>query len=223
MSESELTPHALNATPINFYEPSPAWRWHGLGMLQREISDEIRVHVWHPDLVKVPPGLRRVHDHRFDLYSLVLIGHLIDISYDVKIGPPAVVARTNTKAWWIKHAKIQRAGQPHMSKLGTHPTTPGDDSDVELIGDARAELRATESRRAGELYAIARGEFHESLPTGLAITLVRRVNFAEGTSARVLGDRAHSAIAGQHRTIERDDAVVSRVLGIARDRLRDAT
>ncbi len=218
----------MSETSIKFYEPHPAWRWHGLGMLQREISDEVRVHVWHPDLVKVPPGLRRVHDHRFDLSSLVMVGRLIDHAYDVFIGAPG----SNTKIWSIRHAKIQRHSVNSIVQLtvgaglaavdekpGTHPTGPDDDPDVELIGPALATPTISANRRAGDLYTIARGDFHQSEPVGLAITIVHRANFAAGVSARVLGDHAHSAIAGQHATIERDDAVVARVLAEAREAL----
>jgi hypothetical protein len=200
---------------VSFYEPSPAWRWHGLGMLQREMSETLRVHVWHPDLVKVPPGLRRVHDHRFDLRSLVLIGSLVDKWYDVFVGAPDA----NTKIWSIKHAKIQKGAS---AKPGTHPTGGDDEPDVDLIGSARADRTATFTRRAGELYEIPRGAFHESEPTGLVITLVGRHNFAPGVSARVLGDHAHSAIAGQHHAYERDEAVVERVLAIAARAVGDA-
>lgn len=230
----------MSETSIRFYHPHPAWRWHGLGMLQREISDEVRVHVWHPDLVKVPPGLRRVHDHRFDLSSLVMVGRLIDHAYDVFIGAP----NANTKIWAIKHAKIQHAAPPlpntfadlkngsamaaaiqrespwgAVLKPGAQPTTPGDDPDVDLIGPALAEPTISANRRAGDLYTIPRGDFHQSEPVGLAITIVHRANFAAGVSARVLGDHAHSAIAGQHAAIERDDAVVERVLAEARSAL----
>jgi hypothetical protein len=174
-------------------------------MLQREISNVARVHIWHPSLVKVPPGFRRVHDHRFDLTSLVLAGELIDHGYFVD----DKTNDRNTKMWSIIHAKIQRAAS---DKPSTHPTSASDDPDVELIGDVYAERIRSETRLAGEVYRIPRGWFHESEPRALTITLVSRENFNAGQSARVLGDTAHSAIAGQHRAIERDESIVSEIL-----------
>ena len=42
------------------------WRHHGLGMLQAEFSEELRMHIWHPKLVS--PGmacpLRRAAESR---------------------------------------------------------------------------------------------------------------------------------------------------------------
>ena len=174
-------------------------------MLQREISNVTRVHIWHPLLVKVPPGFRRVHDHRFDLTSLVLAGELIDHGYFVD----AKTNDQNTKMWSIVHAKIQRAAG---DKPSTHPTSASDDPDVELIGDVYAERIRSEARLPGEVYRIPRGWFHESEPRTLTVTLVSRENFNQEQQARVLGDTAHSAIAGQHRTIERDDRLVNEIL-----------
>ncbi len=193
-----------------FFAPSPAWRWHGLGMLQREISESTRVHVWHPALVKVPMGFRRVHDHRFDLTSLVLVGELVDKAYAVVLVDEATDA--NTHAWSIVHAKIQRGTG---EKPSTHPTGPGDDPDVEYIGKVFAKCTGDRIRLPGEVYRVARGDFHESDPRTLAITIVSRENFDRLRQARVLGDTAHSAIAGQHHTIERDDSIVGHILGIA--------
>ena len=59
------------------------WRHHGLGMLQAELSESLRVHVWHPSLVS--PGMvwpRCVHDHRFDIGSVVVVGAVRDVRPD---------------------------------------------------------------------------------------------------------------------------------------------
>lgn len=82
------------------------WRHHGLGMLQGEIDDLTRVHIWDPSLRTIPfEGYRDVHDHRFDLYSTILIGEIEDVRYHVVA---AFEGEGDTDAWEIKHAKIQK-------------------------------------------------------------------------------------------------------------------
>jgi hypothetical protein len=61
------------------------WRHHGLGMLQAELSETLRIHIWHPKLVSPEMAWPRcVHDHRFDLESAVVIGAVRDVLPDVR-------------------------------------------------------------------------------------------------------------------------------------------
>ncbi len=52
---------------------------HGLGFLQVELTDHLRIHVWHPDLPR-----RRcfehssIHNHRFGFESTVLVGEIVN-------------------------------------------------------------------------------------------------------------------------------------------------
>lgn len=53
------------------------WRHHGTGLLQAYINMQMRVHVWHRDLLL--PGMEdsgAKHNHRFHLRSMVLLGSL---------------------------------------------------------------------------------------------------------------------------------------------------
>lgn len=180
---------------VDFFAASEAWRWHGLGMLQRELSEGTRIHIFHPRLLRVPDAhFRRVHDHRFDIDSLVLVGELVDVAYDVFF---AADNEPNTKCWGIRHAKMQT----------------GDD--VSDLGPVRAVEIARERRPVGTSYHIPRRRFHTTVVDDLAITVVSRTNF-DRNDARVLGDVAHSAIAGNHSPIKRDDDVVAGVLDRAR-------
>lgn len=182
----------------SFFDPSPDWRWHGLGMLQRELSMSARVHVWHPLLLRVPKeNFRRVHDHRFDLTSIVVYGTVTDVRYHVDRADEDVA---NTKMWAITHAKMQ---------------TGDDVGFIDFVKATPSNQRTV--YKAGQHYHIPRRAFHESVPTDLAITIVTRSNFLPETeSARVLGDHAHSAIAGAHSPIARDDELVAEVLNRAR-------
>ena len=89
------------------------WRHHGLGMLQAEFSEELRVHVWHPSLVV--PGMawpRCVHDHRFDITSAVITGEIIDVPCSVHFEDPSkgeVIFEWEkpVNVYEIEHAKNQ--------------------------------------------------------------------------------------------------------------------
>jgi len=162
------------------------WRHHGLGMLQGELSEDLRVHLFHPMLRTIPKeGKRDVHDHRFTITSYIAYGSITDVPHSVYLEkdwigtPPEVEAfrgRNWTKedAWEIKHSKVQ------------------DGNDCTPLGRAWV-LRHEEMPRAkGEVYTIPRREWHTTIVNEFAITLVNRSEFDEGP-ARILGG-CHSAI-----------------------------
>lgn len=166
------------------------WRHHGLGMLQAELSNELRIHIWHPQLRTIPQeGYRDVHDHRFDLTSYVAFGEIIDTPMQVRIyNEPndrhAIASDVGvTKAWSIVNAKAQERGEVHVTPLG--------------VAHVRSHHPAFYNR--GESYGIPRGQFHRTKVNGLTLTLVHRGNFGE-EQARVLGEVAHSAIVPQDVT-----------------------
>lgn len=159
------------------------WRHHALGMLQAELSESVRIHVWHPSLVRFPMGSpRAIHDHRFDLLSYIAIGRLVDVHYYVSLGDGALPPRkpgwindpsewTKSKLWQIRHAKVQ-----------AH-----DKSDFTALGDCHYRRGSMRTYMEGETYRIPRQAFHTTLMPELAVTFVYRSNF--GTeSARVLGE-----------------------------------
>lgn len=163
------------------------WRHHGLGMLQAEFDDELRIHLWYPNLRVLPRGLREVHDHRFDLESTIIVGSIIDTQYDViqvadHSGPfDAQSGWMQTECWEIKHAKIQ--GQViGQVRAGCSTAT-----DTKLLGKAWARVKSEIVHCAGTSYRLARRQFHSTRVMDLAITIVHRGNFSDGL-ARVLGD-----------------------------------
>jgi len=174
-------------------------------MLQSEIDENLRVHIWHPDLVRIPEGPRRIHDHRFDITSYVIVGEVGDVRYRVVIGESAkpTPGWTETQCWEIKHAKTQvqarvnvvpiRKGDPVSAaefaallqagaRLGCSTAT-----DAELLGRALFATIASASMRAGAVYEIPRRVFHTTVVSKLAVTFVQRSNF-DDKLARVLGD-----------------------------------
>ena len=178
------------------------WRQHGLGMIQAEFSEALRVHIWHPRLRTLPvssfePGssFREVHDHRFDLTSAVIVGEIIDVPFwaepwdqktEMTPGEPWSRWR-RTKAWEILHAKIQPGARAQGCSTATEHEPLGD------YGACPKTERESSWPRypAGSVYTIPRREFHTTrlnpeVGEGLAITVVHRDNFDERL-ARVLG------------------------------------
>lgn len=174
------------------------WRHHALGMLQGELSEDLRVHIWHPRL-RDPFGhlfhetpLRAVHDHRFTITSYIVAGQIVDVPYEVIAKGPLTqpyeemrdvrtksLVYTETDVYEIAHAKIQDQAA-RDGKL------------AQVVG--RVLVREKDSQRytAGDVYTIKRRDFHTSTPVDLAVTIIHRGDF-DDRPARVLAG-AESAI-----------------------------
>lgn len=157
-----------------------SWRHHALGMLQAELSESVRIHVWDTELVRFADGApRAIHDHRFDLLSYVAAGELTDVHVNVRFTSERPSRPgwdfdpadwTPTKAWSIRHAKIQ-----------AH-----DRSDFGEIGPCFYREGVRRVFGAGEVYHIPRRAFHTTTRAN-AVTIVHRSNF-DSEPARVLGE-----------------------------------
>lgn len=162
------------------------WRHHGLGMLQGEIDEQTRIHLWDPSLRTIPDeGFRDVHDHRFDLESTVIIGKVMDVRYMVA---PTFIDEGQTDAWEIKHAKVQVAEDMRVVDTGA----PGSSPNTRWIARVKVAELYWAMYGAGEAYTIPRRTFHTTKVFGFAMTLVRRTGF-DDRPARILG-KGHSAI-----------------------------
>ncbi len=161
------------------------WRHHGLGMLQAEISHEVRLHIWHPKLRVIQKPFREVHDHRFDIRSAVIFGEVTDCIYSVfLIHPGADENKEDVDRAFGKLTRLERvpAFEVRHAKIQT-----GTDEDVVSIGDVwvgpQVEYR---KHRAGTEYTIPRRSFHTTQVSELAVTMIHRSNF-DTRPARVLG------------------------------------
>lgn len=145
-----------------------AWRHHAIGVLQAYLSEgdlqEVRIHIWHPDLVgrDVAAHGGRVHDHRFRLVSTVLAG---------SIGHEELSERGAADGGWaeftVQHA---RAGAAPLRKTGD-----------------KLHLESVERREvpAGVRYDFPARRFHRSFVVEPAVTLVTKLA-TEEVPARVL-------------------------------------
>lgn len=174
------------------------WRHHALGMLQAELSNDIRVHVWHPRLRDPHNNLfyenpyRAIHDHRFTITSYVVAGAIIDVPFNVVVDGPNVSGYAEARdeetkgpayavvdVYEIAHAKIQEQAAKEGC-LTRH------------AGKAFVRKRGEMTYKTGDVYTIKRRDFHTTAVRELAVTLIHRGDF-DDEPARVLGG-AESAI-----------------------------
>lgn len=156
------------------------WRHHGLGMLQAELTEELRIHVWHPTLVDSKMATPRcIHDHRFDIWSAVVLGTVIDIPCTVSLDGHryAEPSWDSVNIYVIEHAKAQNR---LITQEGCSTATQ-----ARLLGRGAVHENSPEPQEAGREYFIPKRTFHTTQVEGLAITVVHRSNFDEDL-ARVL-------------------------------------
>ncbi len=149
------------------------FRHHGLGMLQAELSKDVRLHLWHPSL-RTLEGFRAVHDHRFDILSAVLHGAITDVRHHVCLDPrncrSGYAYTPDVPVYSVVHAKAQ-----------TH--TP---ADFKQVGVAHVVRVGSDEYSAGAVYSVPRYAFHTNTVDGMTVTVIHRTNFSEHP-ARVLG------------------------------------
>lgn len=147
--------------------PLMSWRHHAIGALQGYVAEdceqEVRVHLWHPDLVLTDRAIDagRPHDHRFTLRSTVLAG---------AIGHEELIVSTNDNGefdeYTVQHA---RKGAAPLESTGRRLNARMIDG---IIFD-------------GHSYVFPARLYHRSFVIGPAVTLVSKLNQTEDP-ARVL-------------------------------------
>jgi hypothetical protein len=166
--------------------PHLKWRYNGLGVLQAYLVegelDELRVHVWHPSLEK--PGIRfsgKIHDHRFDLRSTVLLGAIGHVEYRLTPSPSGA---------WETHAVVnarKAMADESVYKAGLF------DGQVESTAEYFHARMVPYTFRERDVYLYPKGCFHESHVSDLCVTLVRKMN-QEERKARILAPRDHEVV-----------------------------
>ena len=135
--------------------PTLRWRHHALGVLQAYLTEsdpEVRVHIWHPALVRLEKGEGgRIHDHRFTMDSTVLFG---------AIEHNECHATEDPKGLWSKYTVIHaREGKPDL------PEACEGGFSLHVV---------TGTIPAGYTYIFQKGAFHSSRVEGLVVTIVTK-------------------------------------------------
>jgi hypothetical protein len=152
------------------------WRHAGFGALQAYLvdddglgHDELRVHAWHPDLVRqgiVESGL--CHDHRFDMRSIVLAG---------SISQSEVLVRPSQAGHWTTSEVIH--AREAMSIGGSYHADPVP------TGCRYDRIVRSLSVDAGSGYDFPKLVFHETRVSEPTVTLVRKLD-QSAVRARIL-------------------------------------
>jgi hypothetical protein len=133
--------------------PTLTWRHHGIGVLQAYLTEqdqEVRVHLWHPDfLARDAP---RIHDHRFEMRSSVLLGELEHTEFVLREDPRGVWQR-----WSLTHARAGITDPPVLE--------PGYFAADITMGCIKE----------GEVYGFPMRRFHTTRVDDLCVTLVTKV------------------------------------------------
>lgn len=56
-------------------------RYHGNGFIQMKLTNNERIHVWHPEFPVRDNHTGTIHSHRFDISSNILLGTLVHTVY----------------------------------------------------------------------------------------------------------------------------------------------
>lgn len=180
------------------------WRHHGIGVLQgyllEDYEPEIRLHVWHPKLLK--PGMDvsgDTHDHRFDMVSHVLCGMVIHEEVEPILDPEG-----DHRMLALTHARAAADTNYH----GPTREVPGKYKVV------RQRLTIDE----GNSYSYPAQHFHRSpLRDEVAVTVVEKYNQCP-EQARLLFHKDHPPVMAFGH--EPDQALISHVLQLARAALQ---
>lgn len=138
-------------------------RVHPNGFIQLDLTDRRRLHLWHREIPRQKTRTP-LHDHVFDMQSSVLSGRMINIEYTIAF--TCGVDDADLKVY-----------EPNPDVGGLVET-----------GERAVELRRDLTlHEAGSSYSVHRGEFHESIPAGPAVTVIKKSNIASnGQSPCVL-------------------------------------
>ncbi len=131
-------------------------RVHGNGFIQLDVGENQRIHVWGFDDVSRQRVSTQIHNHRFDFRSTLLAGRLENRHYSIF-------------RVWEPDDRYYRLYCP--SAIGGEETKLVRGADSEMV---HALFEDTEVLFPGMTYRMNHGDYHESVPHELSITLLTK-------------------------------------------------
>jgi len=130
--------------------------WHPLGFViltlqDWNLKDRLRIHIWTDTIRKYNQDRNWIHNHEYDIISLVLMGNIINERYQQVI-------------------KTDKESLPIYNVFHYE-----NNSDLKITGNyCGLEFLSRDEVKKGEVYSISKGEFHlsETLPTEITSTIV---------------------------------------------------
>ncbi|UTC29564.1 hypothetical protein BAMBUS_05060 [Brevundimonas phage vB_BpoS-Bambus] len=177
-------------------------RYHaGVGFAQVYLNEDVRLHLWHPDLPTEPESFGCRHDHRFDFTSTVLLGAVTNIFLSAH---DSVVRLNADEDHALDGAGVFSEWEVMPAHLGSaEPTIRRDGVDVTIDG--------IEVIRAGETYSFPKRRYHESRGHGVTLTVMKKFN-QEETWAGILAPRGQAPVHGMAGPQVHKDTLVGLLL-----------
>lgn len=130
-------------------------RFHGNGFTQLYLSDDTRLHVWHPALPPLRDDSAMVHDHRFDLSSEILLGKIEHVTFN----------------------SLPESNNPSHNVIVIEGASKSGESNFKNIGTTELAPRHRYIFAKGSSYDFRGGLFHTSSPVNdIAVTLMTKTN-----------------------------------------------
>jgi hypothetical protein len=168
-------------------------RYHnGVGFAQVYITDDVRLHFWHPDFPSEPEAFGNRHNHRFDMESHVLMGAVTNIRLEpLWLG----LGDGGFDVYAVQPAHLG-AAVPVLDERGVGLEI----SDIEVI-------------RAGQSYTFPKRAYHESRGHGVTVTVMKKSN-QESAFAGIIALRGQTPEHGMHRVTISDECLRRKLIEI---------
>lgn len=156
-------------------------RFHGNGFVQfyiwRGAYVARRLHIWHPEFLPSRVENARIHEHRFEMRSHILMGRLRHISYELEFSA-------------VGEHQLYTVVPAHDS--GKFSATGGQKVSDEMkpVPGTCCEpvVRESSEYAAGSSYYFAARKFHDTAAEGHTMTVMEKLwQDEDGKDARVLG------------------------------------
>lgn len=128
-------------------------RVHPNGFIQLDLSDEQRLHVWHPDLPYRQKSFHPVHNHVFSFTSHIFSGRLVHVVYDLRLEPGGPY-------------RLYRAECIGPEESVLTPLTGG--------AEMRLDVAYWEILQPGHTYRFRASLFHETLANEPTLTIMQK-------------------------------------------------
>lgn len=130
-------------------------RLHPNGFVQLDLSDKVRLHVWPDESVVLPRPkvLTVIHDHTFDFQSTILAGRLTNLIYEFHESPSG--------PWHLYGVKPYAVVKKWVPMVLV---------DKRRFSSTVVDIEVLEK---GDSYKFPSFKFHETLWTGLTVTVIR--------------------------------------------------
>lgn len=146
-------------------------RLHPNGFVQLDLipNGDVRLHVWPDEPLQAQATRHPIHDHAFDMESVVLLGRMTNVLYTSF--PVEQVAFAGLFPFYVLHS---------VHSLG-HDTT---ETILKPVSGTQNLVALHERRRveveAGQTYCMPAAVLHDSQPHGLTTTIMTKARFQRG-------------------------------------------